>query len=1152
MNNKKINQLLNEHKGLKDRLEGFLQTYGFKRKLLVAIKWAIWGLIIATALVLIFLLWERTPAQSELARHFLAATLYLSIFYTITKAFLALLKKININSCAVEIETETGKFNSGLSSAAEFLTPEEAQSNTSALMKRLTISQMAEVVKGEDAAKGLKKYSLKRHYMALGVLAGILLLWAFLSPAEVAIGSSRLFSPFSAVAPWSILELSVEPKDVQLAIYEDITIRARLSGHSTKPVMLHLYEVGGTTKETVEMYKELGLGGAEAVSSGDNEFIYTLVSLQKDLEYEVEWDKIISPRYKIQVIPRPEVESLQVTLYQPSYVQKEPRLLPVNTGDFAALEGTRVEIKVNANQPLKKAGVFLGTGKESDIFLEQKIDGNGFTYEFVLATDTSYYIGLENQYGVKNEDHVIYGIAAKQDGKPTVELIKPGIDMPFPKTKMLELKALAKDDYGISTMILYYSIGNRRSLIPLNLKSDFTPVPEFEVDFPWILDTVAVQPGTDIMYFIEVEDNREPKANVASTSTFLVKMPSMHDLYRGEEDQYKHIAKELQEFVEAQKDKRDALMKAYEQIKHEEKLDFETEKAINEAIEKGKEQQKQAEDLLEGLKKLQQNLENNPFTSPDALEKMQKISEYLDDLLDEKTKAMMSELQNSLAEMKINPEDIKNYEEAFKMEDYIKELDRTLDLLSQVKEQQRFNSLANSIEDLYERQAHIASQTEFLKEKQGEGELAEEELAELNDLEKQQNKINKELEDIKKQAQELAQDQKDGGSQNPLQEDVKNIRDKMQKEDFADRGSKIEQSLKDKDLDKAHEEQQSMLKFLDSLKQDAMQINNSLNMSGHAPQLDLSDYIRRAIGVSKNQERLLDDIKEMPGQFLRGQMPHIEGIIDSVSILQVLVRQQANELEYDLEKFIKSSFSVDPSAIEAIKDTQRTLAKIVKDLEDRALDTARGNQADIIKSFNQLAIDLMRAQDNANQEQSGDSPMSALQQFKDLTRRQLSLYQQMMKQQMMPQSSEQLKRMALEQKHIRQSLEQLLREKEGQMGTMGRMNDIIDDMMNIETEILDPELSKKVAEKQKSIYDRMLKAQKTIKNREEESDEREATASREKIVQELVSEEIKNIGSSTVDLSKDFLSDFREKYPSSYESLLNDYFKSLNIYGGGE
>jgi DNA repair exonuclease SbcCD ATPase subunit len=177
--------------------------------------------------------------------------------------------------------------------------------------------------------------------------------------------------------------------------------------------------------------------------------------------------------------------------------------------------------------------------------------------------------------------------------------------------------------------------------------------------------------------------------------------------------------------------------------------------------------------------------------------------------------------------------------------------------------------------------------------------------------------------------------------------------------------------------------------------------------------------------------------------------------------------------------------------------------------------------------------------------------MDALQQFKDLTRRQLSLYQQMQRQ-MSPQnqqSLEELQRMAMEQRKVREALEQLMRESRQQMNSLGRLDDVIDDMQDLETEILDPELRRKVAEKQKSIYDRMLRAQKAIKDRDEESEERKARQA-EVIKQQQPDKPLGEIGSDTRDLSRDFLGDLKEEFPEAYKPMLNDYFKSLNIYGG--
>jgi hypothetical protein len=319
----------------------------------------------------------------------------------------------------------------------------------------------------------------------------------------------------------------------------------------------------------------------------------------------------------------------------------------------------------------------------------------------------------------------------------------------------------------------------------------------------------------------------------------------------------------------------------------------------------------------------------------------------------------------------------------------------------------------------------------------------------------------------------------------------------------------------------------------------------------HKKQLDLSRFIRKALQVSADQERLFRQLDEMPSQFMRGKRPEIEGIIDEVSVLQVLVKQQGSRLINSIEKYIRTSFAIDPSVLDCVKETQTIFSRIVKNLEDRAIQKSRTEQSEIMRKFNKLAIELLKAQDNSNNSSSSSSPQNALQQFKNLTRRQLSLYQKMKRQQGMPanqQTMEQLRKMAMEQRQIREALEKLMRESRQQMNTLGRLDDVLDEMKDIETKSLDPKLRRKIAEKQKKIYERMLKAQKSIKNREEESEERKAKKAIERI-QQKVDKPLPKVGSETRDLSKDFLGETREEYPKAYKDLLGDYYKSLNIYG---
>lgn len=1140
--NNNLKDLLQSYDDLSLKLRGELTGYRHGRQLRVLMSCGFWWLVTSLALLLVFLLLERTPLQSEFTRFLVSMLVYGALGFWIIRGFRALLSPPPDTGLAVEIEQSTGRFNSGLSSAAEFL-GEKPDPGTSEVLRRLTVASVAQKLQHADLKVALKAFSRRQSAFSMLFCLALVFIWYVLSPLEVSIGASRLLLPLRAIAPYTSLTLEVTPGHAVVARGNSLEIAAVPSRSLGEPVVLHLFEPDKEEGTAVEMYPDSNASAAR--------FVYTLNSLQNSLDYQVSSEKFNSPRYVVKVTPRPELKRLQLTLFQPLYVASGPVKLAPGSGDASVLVGSRVLLEAESDQKLAKAELHLEPG---GVVSAKLLDDKRFSYEVSVATDTRYSFVLENEQGLRSEKPVIYSLKAVIDAPPSVEILKPGQDVPFPTERRLDIKAVSRDDFGVKVMVLYYRIGDRDSLIPQNLKPDFRPKAEYEVEFPWMLDTLQLQPGIKVSYFIQAEDAKTPEPNIATTSVYHLSMPSMYDLYRGEETSQENVEQQLAEFLEAQKMRRESLMKAYEQIRHEEKLDYEAQKAIEKALQDGEKQQQEAEKILEGVKDLQKKMEDNPFSTPEALERMQKVSELLNNVLDDETKKMMEQLRESLKDMKIDPKDLEKYQEAFKMDDYLKGLDRTIELLEQVREQQKFNALGNSIEDLIQRQKHLASETAALQEKMKTGELSAEEESRLKDLTDQQEKIGQELDQLQKQAEEMTKDRKkDEFQQNPLLEEVKNLRDQMQKNDHQKMSEDIKKEMQQKNLDSASQQQQEMLKFLESLKQQTQQICTACQ-GGQPPQLDLSTFIRRALRVSKDQEKLALSLEDMPGQFMRGQRPEIEGLIDQVSYLQMLVKQQGAALEYDLEQFIRGSFAIDPVVVEAVKNTQTIFAAIVKNLEDRALDQARSDQLEIIRRFNKLAKDLLRAQDQQSSGGSSSNPMNALQQFKDLTRRQLSLYREMMKQQMSPggqQMMEQLQRMAMEQRQIREALEKLMRESRQQMNTLGRLDDVIQDMKDLETSVLDPAMRKKVAERQKEIYERMLKAQKSIKNRDEESEERKARKARE-IQQQQPDKPIGEIGSDSLDLSKDFLTDLKEEFPGDYKQMLNDYYRSLNIYGDGQ
>ncbi|MFZ2956489.1 MAG: DUF4175 family protein [Candidatus Ozemobacteraceae bacterium] len=1099
------------------------------------------GLAALVGMTLLFLLVERTPLQSEAARYFCSLGFYTLLIGAVIWVLRTLFRPPVFSRLALELEAVTPEARSVLISAIEFIETPSAPGMSPALRK-LTVAQAAGSIHPEDGVRALARFTLWPAWVALFFLAGIFGIWHAISPIEVERGTARLLKPYVSLAPWSGLTVVVYPGNLLIARGQSVQISAIPSHIPEREPVLTLFVPDGQVGNATEMYPD------EAAST--SRFVFTLNGLQESTDYQVSAEGFISERFSIKVMPRPEIKSLRVTLHQPAYLGSGPLTLPEGTGDATVLVGTRIELAGVCSQPLGSAVVSLTPGAS----LTCTIRGDAFRAAFDVATTTRYSLMIANTSGLANENPVKYQITAVQDAPPTVTILKPGVDITFPNSKRLDLKVSAKDDFGLVSVILQYGVGDRKNTIPQNLKADFSPAKDFEVEFPWMLDTVAVLPGTEITYFVKAEDNLRPVPHVATSPTFKVTMPSMYDAYRGTDEQHGDVTKKLEDILESQKMRRDALQKAYEEIKYEGKLDEEMQKQLEDQIRQGEERQKESQELMQNVNNLQEKLKDNPFSSPEALERMQKVQELLNEVLDDEAKKLMKQLRESLQNMKVDPKEIEKYEETFKMEDYLKGLDRSIELLKNVREEMKMNAMGQALQDLLKRQEAIASETSSLEQqKKKQGSLSPEEESKLRDLQKQQEKIKDELGKMQKDAQEMAaQKPKEGEQQDPAKEDLKNIADKMKSEDHQKMSDEIKKNLEEKKLDEAQKSQQKMLTFLKSLAKQGEQMCRQCS-GGQQPQLDLSRFIRKALNVSQDQETLMERLDGLPGQFMRGHVPTIEGRIDEVSILQLLVKRQAQDLEDALEAYVRSSFTMSPTVLQPIAGVQGMFSEIVKLLEDRQIDRSRQSQREIIRRFNMLAIELMKAQDQ-QQQQSGaqGSQASAMQQFKELTRRQLSMYQQSQRQNSSPQdkqSMEQMQRMAMEQRMVREQLERLMRESREQMKTLGRMDEVTKEMKDLETKILDPKLRREVAEKQKSIYERMLRAQKSIRNRDEESEERKSQQAHE-LVQTEPDKPLPTAGSDTRDLSRDYLSESREGYPKTYENDLREYYRSLNLYQG--
>jgi hypothetical protein len=220
--------------------------------------------------------------------------------------------------------------------------------------------------------------------------------------------------------------------------------------------------------------------------------------------------------HTVTVHPRPAVAKVEAKQIFPAYTRlpAQPRQL----GDLTILQGSRLQLAVTANKPLKRTTNFVhlvGSDKDVPLTLDPK-DNKLLTGDLDLPPGTTgFSINLTDEHGLSSKDTAVYRVDLVPDKAPTVRII-----LPTRKELLLVREARhrvvfeAADDYAIGQVALKYKVddGPEQS-IPLDLKSQ-TPK-SFTGEHQWQIADVqpptATRPmleGSVIEYWVEVHDTR--------------------------------------------------------------------------------------------------------------------------------------------------------------------------------------------------------------------------------------------------------------------------------------------------------------------------------------------------------------------------------------------------------------------------------------------------------------------------------------------------------------------------------------------------------------------------------------------------------------------------------------------------------------------
>ena len=382
--------------------------------------------------------------------------LFGAVIAVIVAALLRPLRRLDRKRAAEHVERSVPAFDGRVEtfvSEAETLRTSGEQPNPFLDLLAEDTLQVAETAPVEDII------SWKRigAYAAMALVAFFTLIWLGTSgPGYWGYGTSRLWAGWLQPNESPLYQINVSPGDATVRQGADLIITAEISGFQTPSASLYAKYADSLDWEQAPMRRQQEGSGYE----------FLFASLREPLRYYVTAGGVRSDEFAIDVVSMPVIKNLKLTYHYPSWTGMKD-VIEDPGGDINAVQGAEIEVEIETDKPLADGMIQLDDGRASAMTADELTS----TGRFEVIEDGRYHIAaIYNGEPVRiSED---YFITLIPDRKPTIKLTHPGRDYQATAIEEVVVEAEAEDDFGLSSLDLYYSVnGSEMKRVRLGKRS---------------------------------------------------------------------------------------------------------------------------------------------------------------------------------------------------------------------------------------------------------------------------------------------------------------------------------------------------------------------------------------------------------------------------------------------------------------------------------------------------------------------------------------------------------------------------------------------------------------------------------------------------------------------------------------------------------
>jgi hypothetical protein len=950
-------------------------------------------------------------------------------------------------------------------------------------------------------------------YLIPPALGGILLLLFFYEPVKE--GSGRLLQANKSFVPPAPFEIVFPPLPEALIAGKTFQITAETKGRSLP----------------VSLYVMLGPRSFRMNGDGKGKFSIDLEAPSPGkTEIRLYAGNVSSLSHLVTVFPPGHIRSMKISVLPPAYTGRSAYTLE-NEGNLEVEKGSRIEWNLESEhlQQLK----FQPGNSEAENF---KKSGNGFRYHLLARQPVAYKISSLNLMGQPDLEFS-YQISIREDEHPRIQVrsFQDSVSM----SKMYYAGNIA-DDYGFSRLSAILQDPSSKTIVAETRlgfsrgekTGSFVFSPEGKM-----AELIHEKP---LLLLFKVWDNDAVSGpKVAASQIFDVKEASKEALAKSTDQMDARNEEKMEELVKKTQSLEKNSKKMLENLKGKKELNWQDKKELENFAEKQKDLFKQIEDLKKEAEKALKNKQENEIQSQELLEKQEQINKMLEELLDEKTKEMLKELQQLLEKQEKNPDKLQDaFEKMQEKNEFIQnELDRAMEMLKQLKVEEKLDKAIKDIEKLAEKENKTGEENEK-KGNQGSEEQKEKGLQEQKEMDKMFQEVKEDL----KQMQELNKELKDKNDIDTGEQEQKEIDQEQQNS-----SEQMKQGKMSKAGGSQKKAAQKMKKMAEKMKESMMEMQG-----GGADQEDIGDLraiIENLLQLSFDQEEVYKQVSvvnQLEPKYLALSQKQVK-IKDDSEIIKDSLKVLAQRAPQIQSFVMKELFEMDAAIKEAVKYTKARrpdLASIRGQLSMTHINNLTVMLKDALEQMQQQQQQQGSGSKSCKKPGKGKPKPGSMGQMQKQLNDQISQLKNGKKPGQ--QLSKELAQLAQKQAAMRRALAELEKAMQRGKEKSGGLGDVKSLMEKTERDLLNKKLTPETIQRQQQILTRLLESEKALMEREQDQ-RREAEKPKSKERTTLPAEIRELLKKSQA--QKEQLMQSNLKLMEDYQNAFDKYIESLQENG---